>query len=109
MSTLPTVSARLITDWREAVTFSSSEPQPQFLETGPELKVVLAGLEPGQSLPPHPESQAVYHFLEGVGSMNVDEQVYPVKPGMTVIVPAGATRGMVAETRLVFLAVKSEK
>jgi quercetin dioxygenase-like cupin family protein len=41
--------------------------------------------------------------------MNVDEQVYPVKPGMTVIVPAGATRGMVAETRLVFLAVKSEK
>lgn len=96
-----------LADWRTAVAHSVEGPQPQFINEGPDLKVILAGLEQGQRLPPHPENQAVYHFLEGAGTMTVDGESFAVKPGSTVITPAGATRGLIAESRLSFLAVKS--
>lgn len=95
-----------LADWRTAVAHSPEGPQPQFINDGPDLKVILAGLEQGHRLPPHPESQAVYHFLEGAGTMTVDGESFAVKPGSTVITPAGSTRGLVAESRLSFLAVK---
>jgi hypothetical protein len=40
--------------WRELVTFSTEGPQPQGLLDAEGLKVVVAGLLPGQSIPPHP-------------------------------------------------------
>ena len=96
-----------LADWRTAVAHSAEGPQPQFLIDGPDLKVILAGLEQGQHLPPHPESQAVYHFVEGAATMTVNGESFAVKPGSTVFAPAGATRGLVAESRLSFLAVKT--
>ena len=95
-----------LADWRTAVAHSAEGPQPQFIGDGPNLKVILAGLEQGQRLPPHPESQAVYHFLEGAGTMTVDGESFAVKPGSTVITPAGSIRGLVAESLLSFLAIK---
>lgn len=70
------------------------------------IKVILAGLEPGQKIPVHPEAQAVYHFLEGTGWMTVDGERIAVSSGATVFTPAGAARGMEAETRLAFLAMR---
>ncbi|MBX3052231.1 MAG: cupin domain-containing protein [Caldilineaceae bacterium] len=96
-----------LADWRSAVAHSPEGPQPQFLIDGPDIKLILAGLEQGQRLPPHPENQAVYHFLEGAGTMTVNGESFAVKPGSTVITPPGATRGLVAESHLSFLAVKS--
>jgi mannose-6-phosphate isomerase-like protein (cupin superfamily) len=75
------------------------------LETD-QIKVVVAGLEAGRKIPLHPESQGVYHFLEGTGWMIVDGERLPVGPGATVLVPPGSTRGIEAETRLAFLAVR---
>jgi len=95
-----------LADWHTAVAYAPDGPQPQILLDGPDVKVILAGLEQGHRLPPHPESQAVYHFLEGVGTMTVNGESFAVKPGSTVIAPAGSTRGLVAESRLAFLAVK---
>lgn len=93
-------------DWREKVVFSAEGPQPQALMESDKFKVVIAGLEPGQKISPHPEGIAMYHFLEGTGWMIVDDERFAVMPGATVITPVGATRGMEAETRLVFLAAR---
>ncbi|MBW7885261.1 MAG: cupin domain-containing protein [Caldilineaceae bacterium] len=91
---------------REQATFSAAGPQPRFLLDSEQGAVVVAGLEAGQQIPAHPEGTAIYHFLEGSGTMLVDAERYAVAAGSTVIVPAGAHRGMQAATRLVFLAVK---
>lgn len=93
-------------DWREKAIFSSVGPQPQVLAENEKLKVIVGSLDVGQKIPPHPEALAVYHFLEGTGWMTVDDERYPISSGATVITPEGAKRGVEAETRLVFLAVR---
>ncbi len=91
----------------EMAVFDSSGPRPQFLVDSEKLKVIVAGLEAGQRIPAHAEALAVYHFLDGAGVMTVNNQEFAVRAGSTVVAPPGATRGMVAESRLTFLAVKS--
>jgi quercetin dioxygenase-like cupin family protein len=41
--------------------------------------------------------------------MTVDDEAFAIKPGVTVVVPSGAKRGMNAKTRVVFLGSKGEK
>ena len=82
-------------------------PKPHHLIKTEQFTALIAGLEPGQKIPPHPESQAIYHFLEGTGWMIVDDPRFPVRPGATVVVPQEASRGIEAETRLAFLAAKA--
>jgi quercetin dioxygenase-like cupin family protein len=93
-------------NWQEKVVYSAAGPKPQVLLENEKLKVLIGGLEPGQVIPPHPESWAVYHFLDGSGWMRVDGERFPVGPGATVIAPAGAARGIEAQTRLAFLATR---
>lgn len=93
-------------DVKEKTIFGEQGPQPQFLVDEANFKVILSGLEPGQQIPVHPESLAIYHFLVGIGTMTVDDEHFPITPGATVITPAGARRGMQAETRVIFLAAK---
>lgn len=40
--------------------------------------------------------------------MTVNEAVYRIEPGVTVIVPSSAQRGVNAKTRLIFLGSKGE-
>jgi mannose-6-phosphate isomerase-like protein (cupin superfamily) len=47
-----------------------------------------------------------YHVLEGRGSMVVDDERFVLAAGATVIAPRGSRRGIEAETRLAFLAVR---
>ncbi len=93
-------------NWRDQVVYSAEGPQPRALVETDKFKVVLAGLEPGQKIPAHPEGVAMYHFLEGTGTMQVNDHSYRVEPGVTVITPAGAKRGMEAQTRLAFIAAR---
>ncbi|MAU12916.1 MAG: hypothetical protein CL607_24055 [Anaerolineaceae bacterium] len=93
-------------NWQEKVVFSTEGPQPQILVENEKLKVIIAGLEAGQKIPSHPEALAVYHFLEGTGWMTVDDEQHLVSSGAIVITPAGAKRGIEAETRLVFVATR---
>lgn len=96
----------LYPNWKEKVVFSADGPQPQVLAENEKLKVIVAGLEPGQKIPPHPEASAMYHFLEGTGWMIVDDERFAVGLGATVVMPDGAKRGIEAETRLAFLAAR---
>ena len=98
--------ATLYADWREKVIYSAEGPQPQPLMADEKVKIIVAGLEPGQKIPPHPEAAAMYHFLEGSGWMLVDGERLAVTQGAIVVMPAGTVRGMEAETRLAFLATR---
>ncbi len=86
--------------------FDSAGPRPQLLVDSEKLKVLVVGLEPGQQLPPHPEALAVYHFLAGEGMMTVNGVDYSVQAGTTIVAPPGATRGLRAGSRLIFVAAK---
>ncbi len=93
-------------DWRAVIEYGTEGPKPHvFVEDG-KFKALVAGLEAGQKIPPHPEGVAMYHFLEGTGWMQVGDQRFEIKPGATVIAPAGAARGMEATTRLAFIAAR---
>lgn len=96
----------LYPDWREKVMYSAEGPHPQPLMADDKVKIVVAGLEPGQKIPPHPEAAAMYHILEGSGWMLVNDERFPINQGATVVMPAGTVRGMEAETRLAFLATR---
>ncbi len=100
------MTQNLFPHWKDIVVYSPTGPQPQqLIETG-NLRVIVAGLEPGQKIPVHPEAAAMYHFLEGTGWMTVDAERLAVGPGATVVMPAGAQRGVEAETRLAFVAAR---
>lgn len=92
--------------WRDFIRYAGPGPEPTILHDDPGVRTILVGLEPGGRIPTHPERLAVYHFLEGSGSMTVDLERYPVTAGATVIAPAGSSRGIEAETRLAFIAVR---
>ena len=96
----------LYPDWREKVMYSAEGPHPQPLMADDKVKVVVAGLEPGQKIPPHAEAAAMYHILEGNGWMLVDGDRLAVAQGAIVVMPAGTVRGMEAGSRLAFLAVR---
>ena len=93
-------------DWKELVVYAEEGMQPTILVETEAYKSVVAGMAPGSSIPAHAEGPAIFHFLEGNGFMQVDEEKFPVQVGASVVVPPGAKRGITAETRLAFLAVR---
>ncbi len=92
--------------WQDFVRYGEERPDPQTMFENDRVRVIVAGLKPGQRIPVHPEAAAVYHFLEGQGVMTVDNAQLPVQPGTVIVVDEGAQRGLLAETRLVFMAVR---
>ena len=93
-------------DWRELVRYAAPGPEPVLLRNEPELRVLIAGLEPGARIPLHPGPLGVFHFLDGEGLMTIDGAERKVSAGMTAIAPVGAIRGVTATTRLAFLVVR---
>jgi quercetin dioxygenase-like cupin family protein len=88
--------------------FAADGPKPQFLVDTPKFKALVVGLEAGGQIPVHPGEAAMYHFLEGEGLMTVEDETFTIKPGVTVVMPSGARRGMNAKTRVIFLGSKGE-
>ncbi len=96
----------LYPDWRAKVVYSAEGPQPQPLMANEKVKIIVAGLEPGQKIPEHAEATAMYHILEGSGWLIADGERLPVSAGATVVMPDGTVGGMEDETRLAFLATR---
>ena len=103
-----TISGFYFTDTKAKAVFATDGPKPQFLIDTPKFKALVVGLEAGQQIPLHPGEAAMYHFLEGTGLMTVGVETYEIKPGVTIIAPSGAIRGMNAKTQVVFLGSKAE-
>lgn len=93
-------------NWKDFLAYGDERPNPQTIIENDRVRVIIAGLKPGQRIPVHPESAAVYHFLEGQGVMTVDGTQVPVQQGTVIAMDEGAQRGMLAETQLVFLAIR---
>ena len=102
------VSAIYVSETKARAVFAADGAKPQFLLDTPQFKVLVVGLEAGQQIPLHPGEPAMYHFLVGEGLMTVGDETFAIKSGVTVVVPAGASRGMNAKTRVVFLGSKGE-
>ncbi len=100
------MSFKYFPDTQDKAVFSPEGVQPQVLFVQGPSKVLVGALEAGQKIPVHPEGLAVYHFLSGRGWMLGEGERLAVSPGTTVITPEGASRGMEAETRLIFLATR---
>jgi quercetin dioxygenase-like cupin family protein len=103
-----TASQIYFSDTKSNAVFSAEGPHPQFLIDTPKFKTLVVGLEAGSYIPAHPDQAAMYHFLEGTGLMTVGDEVFEIKPGVTVIAPSGVKRGMNAKTRVIFLGSKGE-
>jgi len=93
-------------DWHAVVEYSAPGPRPALLVDEPDLRVLVAGLEPGGRIPPHPGPRGVYHALEGEGRYTLGDEVFAFNAGAVIVAPAGAVRGIEAVTRLAFLAVR---
>ncbi len=93
-------------DCKDSISVSDEGPVPQVLFEEGEIKLVVAGLKAGQSIPPHEESLGIYHFLTGHGIMTVDGVQFDVKTGTTIIAPKGSVRGISAQTDLSFLGTR---
>jgi quercetin dioxygenase-like cupin family protein len=102
------VSEIYVSNTKARAVFAVDGPKPQFLLDTPQFKALVVGLGPGQQIPLHLGEAAMYHFIEGEGLMTVGDETFVIQPGATVLVPAGAPRGMNAKTRVVFLGAKGE-
>jgi quercetin dioxygenase-like cupin family protein len=100
------MDARYFADAQARAVFRAAGPEPQILYDTPQFKVVVVGLEAGQTLPLHPAAAGAYHFLTGTGEMTVGTEVFAVRPGATVIAGTDVPRGIHAATRLIFLGVR---
>lgn len=90
----------------QEVTFPEGGAEPRILLQQGETKAVLAGLKAGNQIPPHPESAALYYFLQGEGLMQVEDQKLPVTPGSVILTESDAARGIQATTDLAFIAFR---
>ncbi len=103
-----TISEIYFPDTKAKAVFAVDGPKPQFLINTPKFKALVVGLEAGQQIPLHPDETAMYHFLMGSGLMTVGAETYEIKPGVTIIAPSGAARGINAKTQVVFIGSKGE-
>lgn len=101
-----TTSEIYFADIKAKAVFAANGTKPQFLIDTPKFKALVVGLEVGLQIPVHPGDVAIYLFLEGTGLMTVGDEVFEIKPGLTIVVPNGVKRGMTAKTRIIFLGSK---
>ena len=93
-------------DILQEVTFPEGGAEPRILIQQGEAKAVLAGLKAGNQIPSHPESAALYYFLQGEGVMQVNDQKLPIAPGAVVLTETDDARGIQATTDLAFIAFR---
>ncbi len=84
---------------------------PANTNVGTSFSLAHAYLEPGDVSLPHKliSSSETYFFLEGEGTISIDNQVHRVEKNDTVFVPANAIQSVqnLGQGRLVFLCVVS--
>jgi quercetin dioxygenase-like cupin family protein len=96
----------VVADAGQEAVYAAGRPTPTILFEDGRIKVISAGLEPGQRIPAHPEALAVYNFTSGSGWMTIDDERFLVAAGALVVTPEGSSRGILAETRLSFVATR---
>lgn len=88
----------------ETCRFRSDKFLPELLCGSSVARVFALCLEPGQNLPPRPDSEEALCFLaEGSGTIQLDDASFPMAAGDFAVASAGTVRGFTADTRCVAL------
>ena len=96
----------IITTAKSAAAFKPERFNPVVLAETQRVRVILVCLEPGQFIPVHrPGVDMALVVLEGEGLLVAGEREETARPGVVAFVPAGESRGLKAQTRLVALHV----
>ena len=96
----------MITTYKIAAAFKPERFNPVVLAENQRVKVILVCLEPGQFIPVHsPGVDMALVVLEGEGMLVAGEREEAVRSGVVAFVPAGESRGLKAQTRLLPLHV----
>ena len=94
----------IVAHYSQHVAFRPEQFNPIGLAGSERVKLVLACLEPGQSIPAHePAVDMALVVIEGEGVLVAGDREEPIRPGSIGFVPAGCRRGVRATTRLVAL------
>jgi quercetin dioxygenase-like cupin family protein len=96
-----------IVDLHGSKEFSSTHHVYKTLSETPHSAISVVGWEAGQISPihSHPTADEIYHVLEGEGLFNDGQEQRTLKPGDTVIFPAGEVHQVSAITRMVLYRV----
>ncbi len=67
------------------------------LYTGKHSQIVLMSLKPGEEIGSeiHPDNDQFFRFDSGTGEAHIDGNIYEIKDGDAVIVPAGAEHNII--------------
>jgi len=89
--------------------FSPDHHVYKFLAETPYCSISVVGWEPGQTSPvhSHPTADEIYHVIEGEGLFNDGRREVKLKPGDTVIFPAGEVHQVTSLTRMVLYRVQA--
>jgi quercetin dioxygenase-like cupin family protein len=100
--------AAVLSSYLDAIAFRPEKFNPVLVAAGANMKAVLTCLEPGQFIPVHrPGVDMALVVLEGEGQVVAGDVREAVRPGAVIFVPAGESRGVKADSRLVALHVVS--
>ncbi|MCC7165260.1 MAG: cupin [Anaerolineae bacterium] len=98
--------AVLIESYKQTEAFRPEKFNPVMLALNARVKVIQACFEPGQFIPVHqPGVDLTLVVLEGSGTLVADDRELHIVPGALAFIPAGESRGIKADTRLVVLHV----
>ena len=88
----------------DASEFRPEKFLPRLLYGSPRARAFLLSLEPGQGLPPRPDSEeAICLLLDGRAHLTVGAEVFDVAAGDFAVAAAGEIRGIEASERCVAL------
>jgi quercetin dioxygenase-like cupin family protein len=89
---------------RDASEFRPEKFLPRLLYGSPRARAFLLSLEPGQGLPPRPDSEeAICLLIEGTARLTVGAEVFDAAAGDFAAAAAGDIRGIEARERCVAL------
>ena len=96
-------------DLRSQTQFSTDHHVYKFLAETPYCSISVVGWEAGQTSPvhSHPTADEIYHVLEGEGLFNDGRREQRLRPGDTVIFPAGEVHQVTSLTRMVLYRVQA--
>jgi quercetin dioxygenase-like cupin family protein len=98
-----------ILDLQGSKEFSPERHVYKTLAETPFCAISVVGWEPGQVSPihAHPTADEIYHVLEGEGLFDDGRRQVRVRPGDTVIFPAGEVHRVQSVTRMVLYRVQA--
>lgn len=98
--------AVLIESYKQLTAFGPEKFNAVLIAQNERAKVLEACFQPGQFIPVHqPKVDLTLIVLEGTGTLVADSREEPIAPGAVAFIPAGESRGIKADTRLVLLHV----